>query len=105
MKTPIRKTERRWANAGFLLIILVSWLSYFCISCLAQEPTFPGLKVICTTDDPHGTKILFIGNSFTYVNDAPGIFAWMLKKQQPKYHFQLVSFALPSYSLLEHAQR
>jgi hypothetical protein len=104
MRTPDIKFKRKWAVLWLWLLVLSGWI-FYCSSCIAQLSNEFGYKVACTTEDPHGTKILFIGNSFTYVNDVPSIFAWMVKKQQPNYHFQIVSFSLPSYTLTQHSER
>jgi len=104
MNTPNLRNKRKWAILVLWLLVLLGWISY-CRSCLAQLSSEFGYRVACSTEDPHGIKILFIGNSFTYVNDVPSILAWMVKKQQPNYHFQIVSFTLPSYTLMQHAER
>jgi len=98
--------KSRWCWATVLWIaILITATSCASISSEIGQLCPFGLKIVSESNDPHATKILFIGNSFTYTNNVPAILAWMLNKQQPNHHFRIESFTLPSYSLQQHMQR
>lgn len=47
-------------------------------------------------------NVLFIGNSYTFMNDLPGIFSELAELAE--HHANVVMFAKPGYSLLDHAQ-
>ena len=62
--------------------------------CLGSSPT--GTKVV-----GDGTRILFIGNSLTYVNDVPGILQALADSAGGE-HLAVASRALPNYALIDH---
>lgn len=47
-------------------------------------------------------EVLFIGNSYTFMNDLPGIFSELAELAE--HPANVVMFAKPGYSLLDHAQ-
>ena len=70
----------------------------FCLSAIAAACDLPGIggpSLIGT-----GTKILFVGNSYTYVNDVPGIVqAFGEASGVP---FAVATVAMPDYALIDH---
>jgi hypothetical protein len=51
---------------------------------------------------PSRLRVLFIGNSLTYVNSMPGIVAGMVRSRHPELAPRLVMVAAAGYSLEEH---
>ncbi len=54
-------------------------------------------------DPPGELRVLFIGNSLTYVNDLPAMVAALAATQQKRFTYQTVAF--PDHSLEDHWQR
>ena len=63
--------------------------------CLGSAPTGT-TKVI-----GDGTRVLFIGNSLTYVNDVPGILQALADSASPE-KLAVASRTLPNYALIDH---
>jgi hypothetical protein len=53
----------------------------------------------CTSDGENATKILFIGNSHTFVNDLPGL---LCRLARPKHPVTVKSVVAPGFTLREH---
>jgi hypothetical protein len=88
------------AAAGALLIGLPA---------LAQRTGPPMIKVELADDgatdsQSRATKILFVGQSILYVNDAPQIFAQIVKAKRPQEKFLIEMVAGGGYSLKDHYQ-
>ncbi|HUQ82281.1 MAG TPA: hypothetical protein VM076_14110 [Gemmatimonadaceae bacterium] len=69
---------------------------------------FIGLLAACMSGTPagpqpigNGTRILFIGNSLTYVNDVPGILQALADSAGGE-RLAVASRALPNYALIDH---
>ena len=78
----------RWLGFTLLAVLLSACLSE------SGGPSAPQL-----TGD--GTKILFIGNSHTYVNDVPGILQSLADSAGGE-RVAVASIALPNYALIDH---
>ena len=64
------------------------------LACSSTPPAAPaGVGV--------GTRILFIGNSLTYVNDVPGILQALADSAGGE-RLAVASLALPNYALIDH---
>jgi hypothetical protein len=68
----------------------------------------PGLLSACLSGTPsgprligEGTRVLFIGNSLTYVNDVPGILQALADSAGGE-RLAVASHALPNYALIDH---
>ena len=49
-------------------------------------------------------SFLFIGNSFTFTGNVPGIFMCQLRAYDPKQELVIKGFLFPSYSLADHSK-
>jgi hypothetical protein len=65
------------------------------VGCLGSSPT-GATKLV-----GEGTRILFIGNSLTYVNDVPGILQALADSASDE-KLAVASHALPNYALIDH---
>ena len=73
-----------------LIVLLAATLA----ACLGSSPT--GTQVI-----GEGTRVLFIGNSLTYVNDVPGILQALADSAGGE-RLAVASRTLPNYALIDH---
>ena len=73
------------------LTVLLAVLS----GCLGNTPTGTTGLV------GEGTRVLFIGNSLTYVNDVPGILQALADSSSPE-KLAVASRTLPNYALIDH---
>jgi len=79
---------RRWRSLGVIGVTAV--LS----ACLSGSPAGPQAL-------GDGTRVLFIGNSLTYVNDVPGILQALADSAGGE-RLAVASRALPNYALIDH---
>ena len=71
---------------------------------LAASKKSPPMDKIEVDDGAGSTKILFIGQSITYVNDFPQIFSEIVKAKRPQQKFFVEMIAGGGYSLIDHWQ-
>ena len=64
------------------------------LACSSTRPAAPAVV-------GEGTRILFIGNSLTYVNDVPGILQALADSAGGE-RLAVASLALPNYALIDH---
>jgi hypothetical protein len=85
-----------WSSRGRLRSM--KYMAAFALAvlsaCLSGAPTGPRLS-------GEGARVLFIGNSLTYVNDVPGILQ-ALADSGGSEHLAVASQALPNYALIDH---
>lgn len=84
----------------------MNWSRARLVACLLALPLLLGplaCKEATKPRTPTGTRILFIGNSLTYVNDLPRTFADLCASAGVTVETQMVAF--PNYSLDDHAQQ
>ncbi len=72
---------------------------------LDPAPVLPWGRKTHLSAGPDATKILFIGNSFTYTNDVPSAFCWLLRSYRPQEQFCVESFTMPLLSLEDQLHR
>ncbi|MBU6451802.1 MAG: hypothetical protein KGS72_08500 [Cyanobacteria bacterium REEB67] len=90
-------------------IIAAVGLSLISRPAVAQRTGPPIIKVELVEDgaqesQSRATKILFVGQSILFVNDAPQIFAKIVKAKRPQEKFLIEMVAGGGYSLKDHYQ-
>jgi hypothetical protein len=71
----------------------------------ASMVCYAGHKHPLASNAPDATRILFVGNSLTYTENVPGVFAWMLAKMRPAEHFDVEAYTWPDSTLKQHSER
>ena len=83
------RETRLWRHAGGTILGLAALLA-----CSSTPPAGPAVV-------GEGARILFIGNSLTYVNDVPGILQALADSASGE-RLAVASLALPNYALIDH---
>lgn len=73
---------------------------FLCLAILVSAGGCASLKPC--SEDPNCTRVLFVGNSYTYVNDLPGTFAALAKSG--KHRVETDMAAEGGFSLADHVQ-
>ena len=90
--TPFRFSELRARVASIAAVVGALGLA----GCLSGAGSVSGPALI-----GEGTKILFVGNSLTYVNDVPGILQALADSAGGE-RLAVASHTLPNYALIDH---
>ena len=90
MTNTVLRGDLGWRGAQTLgLLLVATW------GCLGSSPTGSTQLI------GEGTRVLFIGNSLTYVNDVPGILQALADSASDE-KLAVASRTLPNYALIDH---
>jgi hypothetical protein len=90
--------KQRLAQIGTVLMMLLALVPL--LPSFATEQAFTS-----TVEDskvPSATKVLFIGNSITYVGELPEVFAALLRSENSQMPLKIAEVGGPSYKLDDH---
>src|SRR4051794_38460671 len=68
---------------GLMLVLAVALIAA-CVYMLLQSRSQSPLRELASSDDPNAFKVLFIGNSYTFVNELPVMLAQLCKASDPQ---------------------
>lgn len=95
--TTPRRRLLRWA-----VLLFAVFAGCACLMFKARQQSI--LRCIDSSDDPRALKVLFIGNSYTSVNDLPMMFAELCKSDRRRRHLKIYEAAVGGFTLEEHWQ-
>ncbi len=96
-----KSAPRRWYQVRWWLVVLVLAAASFAgYRVWVLWPT----KVVLSSSEPEALKILFIGNSITYFNDMPSMFARLVQADDSERSLKIVQVTYGGASLQGHYQ-
>lgn len=94
---PSAKTSTRWPFV-LLAVIVIGVCAYL----MNQAQPEPPSRRVAFSDDPNALKVLFIGNSYTVLNELPTMFVQLSHAAKPQLPLKVDQVVMGGYSLEQH---
>src|SRR5437870_4935739 len=95
--TPPSTTSTRWP-----ILLLAAIVFGVCAYLIDQSQPEPPSRRVAFSDDPNALKVLFIGNSYTVLNELPTMFAQLTQAAKPQLPLKVDQAVMGGYTLEQH---